>query len=557
MPERILANGESQRANSAQHQHSPNGHPTHIGPVWDFLTATRDTAAFRRIRDDFPDFDLADVQGADEMEVMLWRLRCEYDAPTAQNGELLDDAVAKVLRALADVNPVAGVALEWLTAHATVYKLSDAPKVARRLVEGWRRAPRFEVFSFADMAKLPRASWLIRGLLVERTVSNISADSGGFKSFLALEMALCIATGTPFFGREVKRGAAVYGAAEGFYTILERATAWAQVRGVELPGNFHVLRVPVNVADILTLQEFAATVEGFDPVFVVLDTLSQNAIGLNENSNDEMARFMAGMARLGNEIGAHVMAVHHNAKASGTFRGAGAIKANVDTHITLERPDDDDTNTVFVRCEKQRGKTFEPFALRGVEVEVEGALDEYGDAITSLVFEPCGDAVTAKAKHLSSQKADKTREQLLVIFDEIADEWKGAVKSGTWRARAIEAGICENGTFYRQLKALAPDDGSGPIVKEGAVYRRTANNSHIPTIPISQNGNVGIVAQTPPIPNSHIPTPFRGGNVGISGGSAGNGKKSAHKSTAQSEPYAAPVAIDDEIFGACQQGETE
>jgi hypothetical protein len=409
------------------------------------------------------------------------------------------------------------------------------------------------------MARLPRPPWLIRGLLVERTVSNISADTGGFKSFLVLEMALCIATGTPFFGREVKQGAVVYVAAEGFYTILERAKAWAQVRGVELPENFHVLRVPVNVADILTLQEFAATVEGFDPVFIVLDTLSQNAIGLNENSNDEMTLFMAGMARLGGTVGAHVMAVHHNAKASGTFRGAGAIKANVDTHITLERPDDDDTNTVFVRCEKQRGKTFEPFALRGVEVEVEGVVDEYGDAITSLVFEPCSDAVTAKAKHPNAKKADKTRESLLELFDEIADEWKGAVKGGTWRARAIEAGICENGTFYRQLKALAPDDGSGPILKEGAVYRRAPFIPTTPTTPKLENGNCGNGGTNPDEKNSHNShNPLGVGVVGISGGSAGNRKKSAHKKTAQSEPYAAPVAIDDdEIFGACQQGGAE
>lgn len=517
----------------------------HSGPVWDFLTATRDPATLRRIRDDHPDFDLEQVRSAEEAALLVWRLRVQLDVSSVQEGKELDEVVSNALEALADVAPEARDALAWLeNPDKATYKPSEAPTIARRLVEQWQRVPRYEVFTFADLKGLKRVQWLVRGFLVQCTVSTLSADSGGFKSFLALELALCIATGTPFFGRETTQGAVVYVAAEGFYTILERALAWAQVRGISLPANFHILRAPVNVADTLALAEFIATVEEFEPVFIVLDTLSQNAIGLNENSNDEMALFMAGMARLGTHIGAHVMAVHHNAKASGTFRGAGAIKANVDTHVTLERPEGDETNTVFVRCEKQRGREFDSFALRGEEVEIEGISDEYGDAITSLVFEPCGDAVTAKPKHPNAKKADKTRGRLLEVFDEIAGEWKGEVKAGTWQARANEAGICTSDTFYRHLKALAPENGSGPIAKGDGVYRRTPTTPTTPTTEKRSYRSDGTNHDENNSYNSY--NPLGVGVVGVNGGSAGNGKKSAHKKTAQSEPYAAPVAHDDD-----------
>jgi hypothetical protein len=321
--------------------------------------------------------------------------------------------------------------------------------------------PAYETFTFKSMADLPRSLWLIRGLLLEKISSVLSADSGNFKSFIALDMALCIATGREFFGREVKQGAVVYVAAEGFYTLLDRATAWAQHHECELPENFHILKVPINLADAVTVQKFSQHIEGIAPAFVVLDTLSQCAIGANENANEQMADFIRGMMAVCDKIGAHVQVLHHNAKSTGTFRGAGSIKANVDAHISLDRPEGDEENIIFVRCEKQRGRPFEAFALRGHEVTLPHE-DEYGDPITSLVFDVCGDEVAAKiAKHPSSKRADKTRDALMEIFDRVAIESieYGGVKVGFWK-EAVEntkPAVCSTATFWAYRKKLEKD----------------------------------------------------------------------------------------------------
>jgi len=344
------------------------------------------------------------------------------------------------------------------------------------------RAPAFEVFSFKDLAKMPRPQWLIRGLLIESVASVLSADSGSYKSFVALDMALSIATGRAWQGREVKQGGAVYVAAEGFYTMLDRATAWAQFHGCELPENFGIVKVPVNLANAGIVAAFQQSIEALKPAIVVLDTLSQCAIGANENDNSHMADFVRGMMKLGNAIGAHVQVLHHNAKASGAFRGAGAIKANADAHISLDRPENDDANTVFVRCEKQRGKPFEAFALRGQEIELSDC-DEYGDPITTLVFEECGEEVTErKEKHASTQRANKKRDALLAIFDKVAieaEQFGGGVKVGFWK-EAVEAAtpaVCGERTFWEYRKALEND---GTIEKYGThngseLYRRATD----------------------------------------------------------------------------------
>ncbi len=314
------------------------------------------------------------------------------------------------------------------------------------------KAPRFNLYTFAEMAVLPRPNWLIRGLVVEETTSVLSADSGSFKSFIALEMALCVATGTPFHGCEVKRGTVVYVAAEGFYTLFERATAWARRHGIELPTNFYILRAPVNVSDVSAVSDFVAQLTGISPDLIILDTLSQCAAGLNENSNDEMARFVAGMAQVGRELRAHVQTLHHNAKGSGQYRGAVAIKANVDTHISLERPENDTQNTVFVRCEKQRGKPFEPFALRGIEV-VLPFVDEFGDEITSLVFELAADVAATARRDPKAEKKAETYAQIIAVLSELKADG-GKVEKPDWQKAVIDRGICKRAYFYEASKEL-------------------------------------------------------------------------------------------------------
>ncbi len=396
----------------------------------------------------------------------------------------------------------------------------EAKEIAREAQEASRpqpeRPPAFELLSFKDLQKLPRPKSLIRKTLTAATASALTAKSGDFKSFISLSMALSVATGRAWFGNDVKQGAVVYVAAEGFYTMCDRATGWAQIHGVELPENFHIVKVPVNLADARVVSAFRESVEAVNPDLIILDTLSQCAVGVNENDNAAMADFVRGMMFLGNEIGAHVQVLHHNAKSTGTFRGAGAIIANIDTHISLDRPEGDETNTVFVRCEKQRGEPFEAFALRGEKVTLPYS-DEYGDAISTLVFTECGDTVTAKVeKHASSKRAEKTRADLMEIFDrqfnEAAAKGFDGVKVGFWK-EAVEdtdAPICSTATFWAYRTKLEND---GTIVQCGThkgspVFRRATLTPSTPSTPIQSN-------QSEPITTSEEYSKYSNNPLGV------------------------------------------
>lgn len=482
----------------------------------------------------------------------IWTRQNSEKAPLAVAGLQLWDALEKPDTAPDD---------------AKAWALELARRIRERDASTRKVKSAFELYTLRDMAAIPRPRWLVRGLLVEKTASVISADSGCFKSFFALDMALCVALGRPFMDKEVKQGAAVYVAAEGFFTIADRAQAFAQHHGCELPENFHALKVPVNLGDAATVAAFGAAIENLAPAIVVLDTLSQCAIGANENDNGQMADFLRGMMALCERIGAHVTVLHHNGKSSGAFRGAGAIKANADAHISLDRPENDEENTVFVRCEKQRGRPFEPFALRGVEILLPFT-DEYGDDVTSLVFESCGDAVAPKAKDARAEKSDKTRAALMEVFDRcaVAGADFGGVKVGFWKEAVEECKppICAERQFWKYRKALEADgtieesgthNGSPVFQRKTPVLRVTA-----PTAPtallqkcssaVTPNSAAPEVLHcTAPYVVSAVgavPSAVTGSALNAAPGEKPRKTKRKPKNDAASEPYRAPESAADE-----------
>jgi hypothetical protein len=278
-----------------------------------------------------------------------------------------------------------------------------------------------------------------------------------------------------------------------------------------------------------------------------------------------MARFVAGMMQLGTRSGAHVCAVHHNAKAGG-FRGASAIHANVDARISLERPEGDVTNTVFVRCEKQRGKPFAPFALRGEEIVLPYP-DEYEEEITSLVFQLAGAADIPTVKHPKTKQADKTVARLLEVFDKVAldgAQW-GGVKVGFWKEAVEEADppICEERTFWKYRKSLEKSGeiwecgthGGSPLFQRKGVTASTASTASSEKC---SSCSQGAKASDCNCTNCINPLGDAVGAVHNEAPGAEKPKSKKARASAGSEPYTAPLlhqdpdeetALDDEATG--------
>src|SRR4029079_9871616 len=82
-------------------------------------------------------------------------------------------------------------------------RIPDAMNEARPTIAGPRR---LRLLTDEELDDLPKPEWLVDGALPARSLILLFGDTGVGKSFLALDWAASIATGTAWHGRPVKQG---------------------------------------------------------------------------------------------------------------------------------------------------------------------------------------------------------------------------------------------------------------------------------------------------------------------------------------------------------------
>ena len=135
--------------------------------------------------------------------------------------------------------------------------------------------------------------WLIRGLWAEGAVGCIGGTPKSGKTWLALEMALSVASATPCLGRfpVPHRGTVLlYAAEDSAEALRDRARELASARGLDLEGlPVGLITEPSLRLDLPSHQlRLAATVAKLTPRLLVLDPLVR-LHRADENSSSEIS----------------------------------------------------------------------------------------------------------------------------------------------------------------------------------------------------------------------------------------------------------------------------
>jgi hypothetical protein len=200
--------------------------------------------------------------------------------------------------------------------------------------------------------------WIIKDLLQEASTAMLVGPTQSYKSFIALNIALGIASGVECFGTAPLTGPVFYCALEG-KTNLKRARrrAWKIAHQVDKIPNFFVMTAPM-VALEEECQEFGEQIAakckgGPPPRLIVIDTLAKSMAGLNENDARDAGRFIRFCDSLVEAFGCTVVAIHHTGKDDGRGgRGSSAFHAGFDSVIEVKasRP----TKALEVRVVKHK-----------------------------------------------------------------------------------------------------------------------------------------------------------------------------------------------------------
>lgn len=253
------------------------------------------------------------------------------------------------------------------------------------------------LYSTTELLTLQPPQWLVHGILPVGGFIGVYGDSYTGKSYLAIDLAMCIASGHPWHGHAVVPGFVVYIVAEGGHGVRKRAQAWCTLHGISSykPDMGWLLQsIPIHPAseemDILC-SRLSDELES-RPVLIVIDTLARCFAGGDENQQEDMGQFVAGVDRLRTAYGAAVIAVHHTRVANDRERGSTAFRGAADTMILVDKPRPEH---LWIKCTKQKDfDEFEPIELAFHKVE--GAIPELNSATLVTV----GERTLTTTKHM-------------------------------------------------------------------------------------------------------------------------------------------------------------
>ena len=182
----------------------------------------------------------------------------------------------------------------------------------------------------------PQTQWLVEDLWTDQAVGILGGEPKCCKSFLALDVAVSVASGTACLRQfPVRRSGPVllFPAEDSLAVVrqrLEGIAAAAQVPFRSLPVQ--VITAPSLRLDIEPdRQRLSRTVQEQRPVLLILDPLIR-LHRVDENDATQIATLLSYLRQLQRQFQLAVMLVHHARKDSQTSRPGQALRGSSELH---------------------------------------------------------------------------------------------------------------------------------------------------------------------------------------------------------------------------------
>jgi KaiC/GvpD/RAD55 family RecA-like ATPase len=336
----------------------------------------------------------------------------DMDAPGERHATWVMETLKGKAQSIKLLKPMVGKDLaDWVDAGAGVEEFRAHAVDVFAHVEKPTRT-KFKLVDVYDLIRdIKPIDWMVKNYFERDSIALVYGQPGCGKSFFAVDIASSIAMSHPWFGNKVKSGAVIYIAGEGHNGLARRFKAWEIARGVEVPRDrIFKSAGALSILDELAVQEMVEVIEeqikasGEVPAAVVVDTLARNFGAGDENSTEDMSKFIHHLDHyIRQRWNCLVLIVHHSGHGMERARGSSALKAAVDSEVEITK---DAEGVVNIRVTKMKDADIPPemvMSLKGVELD--GLVDDEGEPVTSAVLEHAGNL----AQSVVGQHNDKTK----------------------------------------------------------------------------------------------------------------------------------------------------
>ncbi len=318
--------------------------------------------------------------------------------------------------------------------------------------------------------------WLIKNYLEEETTATFFGAPGSMKTFITMDMGLCISTGNDWHGHMVKQGPVLYICGEGKAGIKKRITAWELHNKTTAP-LFFVSTIAAQMLDASSLSavrqaadEVAA--EHGKPALIIIDTLNRNFGPGDENSTPDMTKYIQAVDNLRDHLSCTIATVHHSGLTdTGRARGSSVLNGALDFEYTCKKKwaTNEEQTVTLTNTKTKDHEPPPPQTFMPVVIDL-GIVDEDLKPVTSIAL------VLIDERPAMTNKLTPARRIALEALRAVTGSGCG-VTDTVWRNEAYARGI--SGTGNQASNKQAFNRARKYLLTEGLV--QTKDDSYWPT----------------------------------------------------------------------------
>ncbi|UYM14754.1 AAA family ATPase [Endozoicomonas euniceicola] len=361
--------------------------------------------------------------------------------------------------------------LKHNTADGTPRKRALDDDTAEQLADGFiteeqlqqRIKERFKGTMMSDdNAEVTAPDWLVWDWYEKDSVSCVFAPPASGKSFMTIDLACCVATGTPWQGHDVEQGFVFYIAGEGYNGIKRRLKAWRIKHQKSIDptdkGGLAMTDSPILIGEPEGLVELFDNIDycfdGVAPNLVVIDTVARCFGSGDENSTRDMNAFVKAVDKIKKKYGCTVLLVHHTGHGTQERgRGSSVLIGALDSEYKIKKSED---SIVTLSCTKMKdGVEPKPMNFEFATVDL-GVIDKKGRMITSAVLlqtdkepqqvdkiKPLGKNKEAVLQAVRSRMAAGEPHTYAVVRDDLKAQGIKISNYSNWVTDLVESGHLE------------------------------------------------------------------------------------------------------------------
>ena len=334
--------------------------------------------------------------------------------------------------------------------------------------------PLIRLFRGSELYAPKPVKWLVRGVIESSVLVGAFGAPASGKSFTAVDLALCIASGKPWHDHKVSQGGVVYFAGEGVAGLRRRIAAWVQCNPDQknaVHDNFYLAGRACHLPDDLQMViDTLACVPNLK--MIVLDTLQRTMTG-DENSTRDMSAYIQSLDSIKTAYPElTIMVIHHTGHgASDRARGSSVLKASLDTEVFVSK--DPDGVITVANSKMKDAEPFKPLNFRLESTALDGWLDDDNQPVTSAVLQYLADHQPSQMAARGKVSAPNQIKALTVLralqqhsVTNLADnnypQHQARVSRYDWQMQCIKERIAEKPNKFLDRIQL-------PLINAGAI----------------------------------------------------------------------------------------